>query len=58
MKKKNQILCTCKNCGKQYDKIEARRIYGKDSIAVLLNYCSALCYTEANTSKQIAQFTI
>ncbi|MFA5234215.1 MAG: hypothetical protein WC390_07430 [Sulfurimonas sp.] len=42
----------CKLCKKEYDNKEINRIYGKDSMVSLLNYCSAKCYTQAEQTKK------
>jgi len=38
-------IMKCNYCGKEYDKKEIRRIYGKDSMVDLGGFCSAGCYT-------------
>ena len=47
MENKNERKC--KQCGKTHDIKEVTRIYGKDSMVLLLGYCSAQCYTKSRT---------
>ena len=39
-------ICICKNCNREYDKENIKRVYGKESMPYLLGFCSAKCYTE------------
>ena len=46
---KTETKETCKECGKEFLRSEVKRIYGKESSVLLLNLCSARCYTKKLT---------
>ena len=51
--KKTETPCTCKECTQPYYKKEVIRVYGKDSMVSLLNFCSSQCYTKNLIRKQV-----
>lgn len=50
MSKVKTIIRVCQHCKKEYDFQDAERIYGKESLIVRLNMCSAKCYTDRSNS--------
>lgn len=45
----NKDLRSCRGCNKEHSVKNLKRSLGKESIVVLLGFCSAQCYTESIT---------
>jgi hypothetical protein len=50
--KEKENVCICNRCERAYDKKALTRSLGKEAMPVVLNYCSAFCYTEYVILKQ------